>query len=298
MLHAEFVFVASIHPSRTWMLGCFESVQWNACVHMFTPKEKSPLLEEFTPEEDKTHNAASSRTASPTHYQQAISAPKAGVWSQVCQSWGKRPITPPLRQSNNRKQFVACLTSQQHVSVSQGRTCSDNFMWDRSCRPNFPSHPVTVYWLWAKQSQHWPYNARRLAGLSLLCQFLSHWYYSTPEKSWRKRDSNPGSSALKADALTTRPMRQYWMQKSKQGNGSVRETYSLAPGITWQEVNLTHYWGQVVVVVVVVVVIAAAVVVIIIAFKGTNQDFLQSPHYVTNRLKQIRSSGLGAIVSK
>ena len=27
------VFVAGIHPSRTWMSGSFESVQWNACVH-------------------------------------------------------------------------------------------------------------------------------------------------------------------------------------------------------------------------------------------------------------------------
>ena len=36
--------------------------------------------------------------------------------------------------------------------------------WDRSCRPNFLSHPVTVYWHRANQSKHWPYNARRLAG--------------------------------------------------------------------------------------------------------------------------------------
>ena len=33
------------------------------------------------------------------------------------------------------------------------------------------------------------------------CQFLSHWYDSTPKKSRHKRDSNPGSSALEADAL-------------------------------------------------------------------------------------------------
>ena len=36
--------------------------------------------------------------------------------------------------------------------------------WDGSCRSNFPSHPVTIYWLWANQSQHWPYNTRCLAG--------------------------------------------------------------------------------------------------------------------------------------
>ena len=36
--------------------------------------------------------------------------------------------------------------------------------WDRSCTSNFPSHPVTVYWHRADQSQRWPYNARCLAG--------------------------------------------------------------------------------------------------------------------------------------
>ena len=39
------------------------------------------------------------------------------------------------------------------------------------------------------------------------CQFLSHWYDSTPENSRRKRDSNSGSSALEADAIATRPTR-------------------------------------------------------------------------------------------
>ena len=45
----------------------------------------------------------------------------------------------------------------------------------------------------------------------LECQlfFLSHWYDSTPEKSRRKRGLNPGSSALEADAFTTRPMRRW-----------------------------------------------------------------------------------------
>ena len=37
--------------------------------------------------------------------------------------------------------------------------------------------------------------------MPLECQFLSHWYDSTPKKSLRKRDSNPGSSALEADTL-------------------------------------------------------------------------------------------------
>ena len=107
--------------------------------------------------------------------------------------------------------YVSNSTSQQHASVSQGRTCTDNFTCchtDRSCRANFLPHPVTVYWHQADQSQRWPYNATRLAGWPLECQFLrSHWYDSTPKKSRRKRFSNPGSSTLKADTLTTRPMR-------------------------------------------------------------------------------------------
>ena len=80
--------------------------------------------------------------------------------------------------------------------------------WDRSCRSNFLSHPVTVCWHRSNHSQHWPYSARCPAGKPLECHFLSHWYDSTPEKSRRKRDSNPGSSSLEAGALATRPMRQ------------------------------------------------------------------------------------------
>ena len=32
----------------------------------------------------------------------------------------------------------------------------------------------TVYWHWANQFQHWPYNTRHLAGWPLECQFLGH----------------------------------------------------------------------------------------------------------------------------
>ena len=39
-----------------------------------TQREKSPLLEKLSSGEDRTHNAASSRTASPTHNQWAIPA--------------------------------------------------------------------------------------------------------------------------------------------------------------------------------------------------------------------------------
>ena len=82
-------------------------------------------------------------------------------------TWQKRVGAAAVFDSSGCCLCASCLTSQQHASVSQGRIYSDNFYmlphWDRSCRSNFPSHPVTVYWHRANQSQHWPYNARRLA---------------------------------------------------------------------------------------------------------------------------------------
>ena len=61
--------------------------------------------------------------------------------------------------------LVGCVKSQQ--GTDKLRQCYVLPHWDRSCRSHFQSHPVTVYWHRANQSQHWPYNARRLAG--------SHW---------------------------------------------------------------------------------------------------------------------------
>ena len=101
--------------------------------------------------------------------------------------------------------MVACLTSQQHAGVSQGRICSDNFTCCHTeikvadpifyliqsqyadTGPTSPSADPISPGAW--QGSHWSAN------------FLSHWYDSTPTKSQRKRDSNPGSSALEADAL-------------------------------------------------------------------------------------------------
>ena len=107
--------------------------------------------------------------------------------------------------------LLACLTSQQQASVSQGRICSDNFTCYHTeievadptfyltrsqytdTGPTSPSADPITPGAW--QGSHWS------------AKFLSHRYDSTPKKSRRKRDSNPGSSALEADALTTRPTR-------------------------------------------------------------------------------------------
>ena len=118
------------------------------------------------------------------------------------------------RRRRAREMFcllVGCLTSQQHASVSQGRICTDNFT---CCHTETEVADPTFY---LTQSQYTdtgqtspsadPITRGAWQGSHWSANFLSRWYDSTPEKSWRKRDSNPGPSALEADALTTRPTR-------------------------------------------------------------------------------------------
>ena len=141
-------------------------------------------------------------------------------------SWSSKLISkckPMLKSRKNHIQrvlshkfdkvclLVGCLTSQQQASVSQGRICSDNLTCCHTetevANPTFyltqsqytdtgltsPSADPIMPGAW--QGSHWSAN------------FLSHWYDLTPKKSRRKRDSNPGPSALEADVLTTRPTR-------------------------------------------------------------------------------------------
>ena len=107
--------------------------------------------------------------------------------------------------------LVGCLTSQQHASVSQGRICSDNFtcchteieVADQTFHltqsqytdtgPTSPSADPITPGAW--QGSHWSTNFE-VTGMT------------RPRKNpGAKRDSNAGSSALEADALTTRPTR-------------------------------------------------------------------------------------------
>ena len=81
-----------------------------------------------------------------------------------------RSSTKPTLQEVNKRPCCA----QQRVNVPATYKCISGTdllrqfyrlpHWDRSCRSNFPSHPVTVYWQRANQSQDWPYNIRRLVG--------------------------------------------------------------------------------------------------------------------------------------
>ena len=107
--------------------------------------------------------------------------------------------------------LVGCLTSQQQASVSQGRICSDNFTCCHTeievadptfyltqslyadTGPTSPSADPITPGAW--QGSHWSANFE-VIGMT-----------RPRKKSRRKRDSNPGPSALEADALTTRPTR-------------------------------------------------------------------------------------------
>ena len=78
---------------------------------MITPREKSPLPEKFSSEEDGTHDAASSRTASPTHYQR-------------CVKQDSEPNTlPTLRQAGQRAQHTTNAASSRTASQTHYQRC-------------------------------------------------------------------------------------------------------------------------------------------------------------------------------
>ena len=100
-VHAGCVFVIRIHVFRTWMSGCFESLQWSACVHRLdlglyshlkefsgngvrthvNSKRKIPST--GSSEEGQTRDATSHRTGSPTHYWLSCSGPIQGSISHI-----------------------------------------------------------------------------------------------------------------------------------------------------------------------------------------------------------------------
>ena len=106
---------------------------------------------------------------------------------------------------------VGCLTSQQHASVYQGRICTDNFT---CCHTEIEVADPTFYLTQSQYTDTGP-TSSSADPLTPGAWQGSHWSanfevtgMTRPRKKSRpKRDSNPGSSALEADALTTRPTR-------------------------------------------------------------------------------------------
>ena len=105
--------------------------------------------------------------------------------------------------------FVCCLTSQQHASVSLGRICSDNFTY---CHNEMEVADQTFHLIQSQYTDPGP-TSPSTDPITPGAWQDSHWstnfHVTRPpptKKAWLKRDSNPGSSTLKADALTTRPV--------------------------------------------------------------------------------------------
>ena len=128
--------------------------------------------------------------------------------------------------------LVGCLTSQQHASVSQGRICSDNFT---CCHTGIEVADPTFY---LTQSQYTdtgstspsadPITPGAWQGSHWSANFEVTGMTRPRKKSRRKRDSNPGPSALEADALTTRPTRRWatgsGMEKDSKGQRKLEDS--------------------------------------------------------------------------
>ena len=110
--------------------------------------------------------------------------------------------------AHNHGLLVGCLMSQQRACVSQGWICSDNFTcWHTEIEVADQSFYLTQ----SKYTDTGP-TSPGPDPLSPAAWHGSHWSANfqvtgMTEKSPQKRDSNPASSALQADALTTRPAR-------------------------------------------------------------------------------------------
>ena len=102
--------------------------------------------------------------------------------------------------------FVGCLTSQQQASVSQGWICTDNFT---CCHTEIEVADPTFYLTQSQYTDTGPTSPSADPRTPGAWQG-SHWSANflvtgmtrpRKKKSWHKRDLNPGSSALEADAL-------------------------------------------------------------------------------------------------
>ena len=104
--------------------------------------------------------------------------------------------------------LVGCLTSQQHASVSQGRICSDNFT---CCHMKIEAADPILHLTQSQYTDTGPTSPSTDPILSGAWQG-SHWSANFEVTGMTRsgnipQDSNPGSSALEADALTTRQTR-------------------------------------------------------------------------------------------
>ena len=181
----------------------FESVRWNACVHrldlglyshpkefgriesepMLTQREKSPLPEQFSLEEDRTHDAASSRTASTPHYQRAIPASRWDLNHSLAESPTFHHHPSPFTWPSFQITFIWIL----ELFAYQARdptiffvTCAMPVRWFAGPRlilvnlGHLPACQLTG----GSWSAHWPIRA--LGQGNALCANMTPWTCTEP----------------------------------------------------------------------------------------------------------------------
>ena len=107
--------------------------------------------------------------------------------------------------------FTGCLTSQQHASVPQGRICSDNFT---CCHTEIEVADQTFHLIQSQYTDTTP-TSPSTDPITPGAWQGSHWSANFEVTGMTRPRRNPGaseirtreSSALEADALTTRPTR-------------------------------------------------------------------------------------------
>ena len=99
--------------------------------------------------------------------------------------------------------LVGCLTSQQHANVSQGRICSDNFT---CCHTEVEVADQTFHLTHSHYTDTGP-TSLSTDPITPGAWQGSHWSTNFEVTGMTRPRKNPGSSALEADALTTRPTR-------------------------------------------------------------------------------------------
>ena len=138
-----------------------------------------------------------------------------GGWWAVRGAWGA---------GERCRLGVRFLTSQQQASVSLGRICSDKFT---CCQTEIEVAEPTFHLTQSQYTDTGPTSpsgpqvpGRVATGVPILRSLA--WF--DPEKPQRKRGSNPGSSALEADTLTTMWSGLGERQSTWQGTQSAHKT--------------------------------------------------------------------------
>ena len=140
--------------------------------------------------------------------------------------------------------LVGCLTSQQQASASQGRICSDKFT---CCHTEIQVADQTFYLTQSQYTDTGP-TSPSVDPITPGAWQGSHWNANFEvtgktrprKKSRRKRDLNPGPSALEADALTTRPTRRLARRRRRRRNRKIMGTTTIRSAMGIYSNSNTH----------------------------------------------------------